>query len=87
MTITRRLVIVLGLFMLILSARTVFFDQSLTTLRNQVLTVANETLPREEMAEEMVEATNQLALVTTSYAASPHPDLLLEIDTAGQDFT
>ncbi|HKX75396.1 MAG TPA: HAMP domain-containing sensor histidine kinase, partial [Acidimicrobiia bacterium] len=47
----------------------------------------NETLPREEMAEEMVEATNQLALVTTSYAASPHPDLLLEIDTAGQDFT
>ncbi|HUO46191.1 MAG TPA: ATP-binding protein [Acidimicrobiia bacterium] len=86
MTITRRLVIVIGLFFLVLASRTVFFDRSMVNLREQTLVLANDTLVREEVAEAMTAAANDLALITTSYVASPQPDLLDELADVEAEF-
>ena len=86
MTITRRLVIVIGLFFLVLAGRTVFFDRSMVNLREQALTLGNETLIRAEVAEAMTAAADDLALLTTSYVASPQPHLIDELAPVETEF-
>lgn len=86
MTITRRLILVLGLFFLVLASRTVFFNRSLADLESQTKSLVSEAMTREEVAEGMTAAADQLALLTTSYVASPDPDLIPEMTVAREEF-
>ncbi len=86
MTITRRLLIVLGLFLTILIGRTVFFDRSLQVLQSQILTLTDQTLVREELAEDMALATADVALATSYYATSRDPELIADLAQAGTEF-
>jgi signal transduction histidine kinase len=86
MTITRRLIIVLGLFFVVLASRTVFFDRSLSLLQDQSLGLLNQTLARQTIAQNMTAAAAELAMLTTSYVAAPEEELVAGMEQAGVRF-